>query len=53
MGPEFRAVASSKYNTFESTELAAEWLKEHPIKNARILVKGSRGIALEKLIPYL
>jgi len=35
------------YNTAEE---AIEGLKEHPIKNSTILIKGSRGMALERLV---
>jgi UDP-N-acetylmuramoyl-tripeptide--D-alanyl-D-alanine ligase len=29
------------------------WLQDHPIHNSFILVKGSRGIALESVLPFL
>ncbi len=35
------------YNTAEE---AIEALKEHPIRNSTILIKGSRGMALERLV---
>ena len=35
-----------------SDELAA-WLAEHPLDGACVLVKGSRGIRMEKTIPSL
>ena len=35
------------YNTAEE---AIEGLKEHPIRNSTILIKGSRGMALERLV---
>lgn len=38
---------------FETTEQASAHLAQSPLTNATILVKGSRGIALEKLIPLL
>ena len=34
---------------FETTEAAKVWLKQQAIQNQYILVKGSRGMALEKL----
>lgn len=54
VGPEFIKVAPS-YNidAFENTEAAAIHLRERPLKHTHILVKGSRGIALEKLLEYL
>jgi len=38
---------------FESVEQAIEFIKQNPINNKYILLKGSRGIKLEKLIEYL
>ena len=35
---------------YKTTEDAIESLKAHPIKNATILIKGSRGMALERLV---
>lgn len=29
------------------------WLQDHPIKNSFLLVKGSRGIQLESVLPFL
>ncbi len=53
VGPEFLALKDTDFIAFEETIQAAEWIRSHPIKDASILVKGSRGIALEKLIKYL
>jgi UDP-N-acetylmuramoyl-tripeptide--D-alanyl-D-alanine ligase len=40
--------------TFYSTaEDAIETLKTHPIKNSTVLIKGSRGMALERLVGLL
>ena len=38
---------------FESTTAAAEYLARNPLTKATVLVKGSRGIALEKLVTLL
>lgn len=38
---------------FEDTTQAFEYLKEHPINDALILVKGSRSMKLEKLMELL
>jgi UDP-N-acetylmuramyl pentapeptide synthase len=38
---------------WESTQSLLEFLKDHPIKDKMILLKGSRGIALEKLMSAL
>jgi UDP-N-acetylmuramoyl-tripeptide--D-alanyl-D-alanine ligase len=29
------------------------WLQDHPIKDSFILIKGSRGIQLESVLPFL
>jgi UDP-N-acetylmuramoyl-tripeptide--D-alanyl-D-alanine ligase len=38
---------------FEKKEELAAYLSTHPIKNATILVKASRGIGLETIVEYL
>ncbi|MDD2983120.1 MAG: UDP-N-acetylmuramoyl-tripeptide--D-alanyl-D-alanine ligase [Crocinitomicaceae bacterium] len=38
---------------FQSKEEAGEYLQNHPIKNQLILLKGSRGIGLETMVPLL
>ncbi len=38
---------------FRTKEQLFEYLKSHPIENATILVKASRGMALESVIDYL
>lgn len=38
---------------FEKKEELAKYLSTHPIKNATILVKASRGIGLETIVEYL
>jgi UDP-N-acetylmuramoyl-tripeptide--D-alanyl-D-alanine ligase len=42
-----------KGNFFSSPEEAALWLKNNPIKDSLVLLKGSRGMALETLLPLL
>ena len=39
--------------SFKNTDELIEYLKQNPIKNKNILLKGSRGIALEKVIEFL
>jgi UDP-N-acetylmuramoyl-tripeptide--D-alanyl-D-alanine ligase len=54
IGPEFqKAAKGSNFNTFINTDAATEWLSTNNIENALILIKGSRGIALENLIKFL
>ncbi len=44
---------NSPAQVFENAEEAAQWLKKHLIKNYTVLVKGSRGIELEKITKHL
>lgn len=54
VGPEFLAASGeSLKNVFKNTGEAALWIKENPLTDAHILIKGSRGIALEKLLNLL
>ena len=52
VGGEFAKI-SSPYMSFATTSLLMEYLKENSITSRTILVKGSRGIALEQTIAYL
>ena len=52
VGKEFGAV-KSQYTKFAATPEMLEFLKESDIKSKTILVKGSRGIALEQAVDYL
>ncbi len=57
VGEEFRKalIGKEKDNVFwfaDSGELAA-WLRANPVSGATILVKGSRGIQMEKALPEL
>lgn len=50
IGAEFSSFSNSKIvNQFYTTDDAINFLEEHPITDALILLKGSRGIGLEKL----
>ena len=49
VGKEFKKLQHPHRN-FENVELLIHFLKDKPIENAYILLKGSRGIQLEKLI---
>ena len=44
------AAGNTGWNTFEDTEQLCSYLKENPIKNGYVLIKGSRGIRLEKTL---
>lgn len=54
VGPEFmKASSGSDFKSFPYWKEAAEWLKKTPLQNAHVLIKGSRGITMEKIIEYL
>ncbi|MDC8101259.1 UDP-N-acetylmuramoyl-tripeptide--D-alanyl-D-alanine ligase [Chryseobacterium rhizosphaerae] len=52
VGKHFKAVNSS-HLAFEDTSSLIEYLKQTPIQSENILLKGSRGIALEKVIDFI
>ncbi len=39
--------------TFESFDRLSDYLKEHPIEKSNLLIKGSRGMALERLLDII
>ncbi len=54
VGPHFKnVIAEDDWLWFEKVDELVEYLGEHPIRNADILVKASRGIQLEKVLPCL
>ncbi len=52
VGSYFKSVYHSE-NAFESTSELIERLKSNPVNNDNVLLKASRGIALEKIIDFL
>ena len=44
---------TAPYPVFPDVEALCDYLNEHPIRNARILLKGSRSNQLEKVLPLL
>lgn len=52
VGKHFKAVSSSDL-AFENTTELIEYLHENKIQSENILLKGSRGIALEKVIDFI
>lgn len=52
VGKNFRQVNSSA-TAFESTAELTEYLKLHEIRSENILLKGSRGVALEKSLDFI
>ncbi len=57
VGDEFKKALAARPSTavkwFASSEDLAIWLKENPVSGMTILVKGSRGIQMEKTLPEL
>ena len=55
IGPEMAAAAAGcpAARHFPTKAEAAAWLARHPVSNQHILVKGSRGMALETLLEWL
>lgn len=52
VGKHFKAVNASG-SAFENTAELINYLKQHRIQSDNILLKGSRGIALEKVIDFI
>jgi UDP-N-acetylmuramoyl-tripeptide--D-alanyl-D-alanine ligase len=54
VGPVFTRLNSKReWLCFQDSELARMWLDYHRLTDAAILLKGSRGIKLEKLVDLL
>jgi UDP-N-acetylmuramoyl-tripeptide--D-alanyl-D-alanine ligase len=56
VGEEFGKALSAKgldLPLFPDSATLAAWLSEHPVSGTAILVKGSRGIQMEKVLPAL
>ncbi len=52
VGNEFKST-QNKYKCFDNVNEAKTYLEKNPVKNNIILIKGSRGIKLEQLLPIL
>jgi UDP-N-acetylmuramoyl-tripeptide--D-alanyl-D-alanine ligase len=54
VGPLFmEAGKKSNAKIFSTSDEALNYLKDHPVKDTTILIKGSRGIKLEKVLEVL
>ena len=54
VGPEFSKInTETVWHCFFDCELAGLWIAHHPFQDSTILIKGSRGMKLEALIPVL
>jgi UDP-N-acetylmuramoyl-tripeptide--D-alanyl-D-alanine ligase len=53
-GKEMQAAAQQhpEFIHFENKGQLQQWLQKHPLQEAQILVKGSRGMGLESLLEY-
>lgn len=49
VGKEFKGM-NETFQWFETSEQAAEWVKNHQPQNASVLIKGSRGSKMEVLL---
>jgi UDP-N-acetylmuramoyl-tripeptide--D-alanyl-D-alanine ligase len=52
VGGDFGHVAHG-YKYFPNAAAAAEWLEKHPVTDALILLKGSRSMQMEMILPAL
>ena len=53
VGSQFGLVEQQSYIRFEDAKQTLSYLQENPIKGKTILIKGSRGIQLETILPAL
>lgn len=54
VGPQFKSTTSKKEKKkFDNVELLSSYLNTNPVKNKLILIKGSRGIHLEKTLVFI
>lgn len=55
VGKEFASVSDASDNAmfFQTSDELADYLKANPVHGATILIKGSRGTRMEKVIPVL
>ena len=57
LGRDDKSVISSEVEKspllFDTSDALASWLAEHPITGCTVLVKGSRGTRMEKVLPAL
>ena len=53
VGSQFGLVGQQSFICFEDAKQTLSYLQENPIKGKTILIKGSRGIQLETILPAL
>ena len=52
-GAAFSSLSGNPYKTFPNTDELLRFLTQSPIKGREILIKGSRGVRLEKVVELL
>ena len=52
-GPEFKQAAGGYPNAFDNTGLLLSWIEKNPVSSKYVLMKGSRGMKMESLLPVL
>ncbi len=52
-GEHFLKVAGKDFATFATTEELIEALRKNPLKGFHVLIKGSHGMALERVVEVL
>ena len=52
-GENFRSAGEPSLRSFANRDELEEYLKTNRIENSLVLIKGSRGIGLEKIVPLL
>ena len=50
VGPVFSSIGHRKFRTFENVESLCSYLDGLTLEGSQILIKGSRGIGLEKAV---
>jgi len=54
VGPVFSRLNTNRgWMAFENSGDASRWFSKNPVENSTILLKGSRGIRLEEIVPCL
>jgi UDP-N-acetylmuramoyl-tripeptide--D-alanyl-D-alanine ligase len=53
VGKYFSELKQQKFDSFQNTNELSQYIKQNPVRNGTILIKGSRGIKLEEIITLL
>ncbi|MCA1755987.1 MAG: UDP-N-acetylmuramoyl-tripeptide--D-alanyl-D-alanine ligase [Bacteroidales bacterium] len=54
VGPQFASAGNpATHKMFDTVNDLISWLTDNPVKDTFVMVKGSRGIGLEKIYPHL